>query len=46
MEHLLGMRPEVLDDLARRAVPTRVHLPYGPNWFRCWMRRVAESRGA
>jgi proline dehydrogenase len=46
VEHLLGVRPEVLDDLARRGVPTRVYLPYGPDWFRYWMRRVAESRGA
>ena len=21
-------------------------LPYGPGWFRYWLRRVAESRGA
>ncbi|TFV85724.1 proline dehydrogenase family protein [Blastococcus sp. CT_GayMR16] len=46
VEQLLGVRPEVLDDLASRGIPTRVYLPYGPNWFRYWMRRVAESRGA
>ncbi|WP_245607416.1 proline dehydrogenase family protein [Pseudonocardia spinosispora] len=46
VEHLLGVRPEVLDELCRRGVPTRVYLPYGPDWFRYWMRRVAESRGA
>jgi len=27
-------------------VPTRVYVPYGPDWFRYWLRRVAESRGA
>lgn len=46
VEHLLGVRPEVLDDLRRRGVPTRVYIPYGQDWFRYWMRRVAESRGA
>ncbi|PZA20800.1 proline dehydrogenase family protein, partial [Modestobacter versicolor] len=46
VEHLFGVRPEVLDELRDRGVPTRVYLPYGPAWFRYWMRRVAESRGA
>ncbi len=46
VEQLLGVRPEVLDDLHQRQVPTRVYVPYGTDWFRYWMRRVAESRGA
>jgi proline dehydrogenase len=46
VEHLLGVRPEVLDDLRQRDVPTRVYIPYGQDWFRYWMRRLAESRGA
>ena len=46
VEQLLGVRPEVLDDLRRRGVATRVYVPYGANWFRYWMRRLAESRGA
>ncbi|MBV8954189.1 MAG: proline dehydrogenase family protein [Solirubrobacterales bacterium] len=46
VEQLLGVRPEQLHDLHRRAIPTRVYLPYGPDWFRYWMRRVAESRSA
>jgi proline dehydrogenase len=46
IEQLLGVRPDVLTQLAGRGVPTRVYLPYGPNWFRYWMRRVAESHGA
>ena len=46
VEQLLGVRPEVLADLRARDVPTRVYVPYGPDWFRYWMRRVAESRGA
>lgn len=46
VEQLLGVRPDVLAELHRRAVPTRVHVPYGRDWSRYWMRRVAESRGA
>jgi len=46
VEQLLGVRPDVLDQLGARGVPTRVYVPYGPNWFRYWLRRVAESRGA
>jgi proline dehydrogenase len=32
--------------LVARQVPVRVYVPSGPDWFRFWMRRVAESRGA
>ena len=46
VEQLLGVRPEALDALRERRVPTRVYVPYGPAWFRYWMRRVAESQGA
>ena len=46
VEQLFGVRPEVLDELHDRGVPTRVYVPYGPDWFRYWARRVAESRGA
>ena len=46
VEQLHGVRPEILDDLRALGVPTRVYLPYGPDWFRYWLRRVAESRGA
>lgn len=45
VEQLLGVRPEVLPQLRERGVPTRVYVPYGPDWFRYWLRRVAESRG-
>ena len=44
-EQLLGVRPEALDELHDRGVPTRVYVPYGPDWFRYWARRLAESRG-
>lgn len=46
VEQLLGVRPEVLQELPSRGVATRVYVPYGPDWFRYWLRRVAESRGA
>lgn len=46
VEQLLGVRPEALDELSARGVPTRVYLPYGEDWFRYWLRRLAESRGA
>lgn len=46
VEQLLGVRPDVLDQLRQREVPTRVYVPYGPDWFRYWLRRLAESRGA
>ncbi len=46
VEQLLGVRPETPDQLRTRGVPTRVNVPYGPDWFRYWLRRLAESRGA
>jgi len=46
VEQLLGVRPETLHQLTARGVPTRVYVPYGPDWFRYWLRRLAESRGA
>jgi proline dehydrogenase len=36
----------VLAELVARGVPVRVYVPFGGDWFRYWMRRVAESRGA
>ena len=35
-----------LDELRARDVPVRVYVPYGADWFRFWLRRAAESRGA
>lgn len=46
VEQLLGVRPDVLDDLVSRGVPVRVYVPFGNDWFRYWMRRLAESRGS
>ena len=45
VEQLLGVRPDVLSELTARGIPVRVYLPFGANWFRYWMRRLAESRG-
>ena len=44
VEQLLGVRPDVIADLTERGVPARVYVPFGRDWFRYWMRRVAESR--
>jgi proline dehydrogenase len=46
VEQLLGVRTDVPDELRERGVPIRVYLPFGADWFRYWMRRLAESRGA
>ncbi|MBV9606144.1 MAG: proline dehydrogenase family protein [Solirubrobacterales bacterium] len=46
VEMLLGVRPEDQVALAARGIPVRVYMPFGPDWFRYAMRRLAESRGA
>lgn len=46
VEQLLGVRRDALGELAARGISTRVYVPYGDDWFRYWMRRRAESRGA
>lgn len=46
VEQLLGVRSDTLDELVARGVPVRVYVPYGHDWFRYFMRRLAESRGA
>jgi proline dehydrogenase len=46
VEMLLGVRPEDQVSLAARGIPVRVYVPYGDQWFRYAMRRLAESRGA
>ena len=46
VEQLLGVRPEALHELRARGIATRVYVPYGDDWFRYWLRRLAESRGA
>ncbi|HUA05460.1 MAG TPA: proline dehydrogenase family protein [Solirubrobacteraceae bacterium] len=46
VEMLLGVRPYDLPSLVSRGIPARLYVPFGERWFRYWMRRVAESRGA
>jgi len=46
VEMLLGVRPYDLPSLVSRGIPVRLYVPFGERWFRYWMRRVAESRGA
>lgn len=46
VEMLLGVRPSDQEALAARGVSVRVYMPYGEQWFRYAMRRLAESRGA
>lgn len=45
VEQLLGVRTDVVDNLVSRGVPIHIYVPFGDDWFRYWMRRVAESRG-
>lgn len=46
VEMLLGVRGDHARALVARGDGVRVYVPYGPDWFRYWMRRLAESRGA
>jgi proline dehydrogenase len=46
IEMLLGVREDDALDLVGRGHAVRIYAPYGPNWFRYWMRRVAEAQGA
>lgn len=46
VEMLLGVRPEDAQALVRRGHHVRIYVPFGNDWFRYWLRRVAEGRGA
>jgi proline dehydrogenase len=46
IEMLLGVREEDAIELVARGCSVRIYTPYGPNWFRYLMRRVAEAQGA
>jgi len=46
IEMLLGVREQDAIELVGRGHAVRVYASYGPNWFRYWMRRVAEAQGA
>jgi proline dehydrogenase len=45
IEMLLGVREDDAAALVRRGIPVRIYAPYGDQWFRYWMRRVAEAQG-
>jgi proline dehydrogenase len=46
VELLYGVLPAQARDLRDSGVPTRLYLPYGPDWFRYLMRRRAEAQGS
>jgi proline dehydrogenase len=45
VEMLYGVRSDHARLLAARGLDVRIYVPYGRDWFRSWMRRLAESRG-
>ena len=45
VQMLLGVLPQEARALAARGLDVRLYVPYGPNWARYWLRRLAESRG-
>jgi proline dehydrogenase len=45
-ETLLGIDPEGTVALANAGRDVRVYVAFGPDWFRYFMRRRAESQGA
>ncbi len=44
VEMLLGVRESTAIALSNRGHHVRIYVPFGDEWFRYWMRRVAESR--
>jgi proline dehydrogenase len=46
VEMLLGVRPEDGRELLRRGHRVRIYVPFGSDWFRYWLRRLGEARGA
>lgn len=46
VEMLLGVREDDARRLVHDGHRVRIYVPYGEDWFRYWMRRVAEARGA
>lgn len=45
-ELLLGVRAADADAVAREGHRVRIYVPFGPDWFRYFMRRRAEAQGA
>ena len=46
IQMLLGVLPDDASAQVARGRSVRLYVPYGPNWARYWMRRLAESQGA
>jgi proline dehydrogenase len=46
IEMLLGVREQDATELTKRGHAVRIYAPYGPRWFRYWMRRLAEAQGS
>lgn len=46
VQMLMGVLPQEARALAARGHDVRLYVPYGPNWARYWLRRLAESHGA
>jgi proline dehydrogenase len=46
VEMLLGVRRQDGRELLRRGHPVRIYVPFGSDWFRYWVRRLGEARGA
>lgn len=46
IEMLLGVLPDAAAELVGRGDHVRVYVPYGDDWFRYWLRRLGEARGA
>lgn len=42
LQMLYGIRPELQEQLARQSYQVRVYVPYGPDWYAYFMRRLAE----
>ena len=43
VQMLLGVLPDDANAQVARGRSVRLYVPYGPNWARYWMRRLAES---
>ncbi len=45
LEMLLGVQRDLAEELAAGGTHVRVYVPFGPMWFRYFMRRIAERQG-
>ena len=44
LQMLYGIRPKFQESLAREGHPVRVYVPYGPDWFPYFYRRLRERK--